>query len=49
MALEEIEGPGKYLGALVVANPASSDDRREGDNHIRGIKNTLRSAGRVVL
>lgn len=43
MALEDIEGPGKYLGSLNQANPASGDDRREGDNHIRGVKNTLRN------
>lgn len=43
MALEDIEGAGKYLGALNPANPASGDDRREGDNHIRGVKNTLRN------
>lgn len=41
MALEDIEGAGKYLGSLNSANPASSDDRREGDNHLRGIKNTI--------
>lgn len=43
MALEDIEGAGKFLGSLNPANPESTDDKREGDNHIRGVKNTLRN------
>jgi hypothetical protein len=41
MALEDIEGAGRYLGSLNRANPETSDDRREDNNHIRGVKNTL--------
>lgn len=43
MALEDLTGAGKFLGSLVVTNPVASDDRREGDDHIRGIKNVLRN------
>jgi hypothetical protein len=43
MPLEDIEGAGKYLGSLNQSNPLSSDEKREGDNHIRGIKNCLRN------
>lgn len=42
MALEDLTGA-KYLDSLVVGNPVSTDDRREGDDHIRGIKNVLRN------
>ena len=43
MALEDLNGSGKFITSLVPANPLSSDDRREGDDHIRGIKNVLRN------
>jgi hypothetical protein len=43
MALENLVGTDKYLGALVISNPVATDDRREGDDHIRGIKNTLKN------
>jgi hypothetical protein len=41
MALEDLTGSDKFITSLVPANPAGGDDRREGDNHIRGIKNVL--------
>jgi hypothetical protein len=41
MALEDLTGSDKFITDLVPANPAGGDDRREGDNHIRGIKNVL--------
>lgn len=41
MALEDLTGPNKFITALVNTNPLSADDRREGDDHIRGIKNVL--------
>lgn len=41
MALEDLTGPNKFIANLVVTNPLASDDRREGDDHIRGIKNVL--------
>jgi hypothetical protein len=44
MALEDLTGPAKFLDALVIGNPVSNDDRREGDDHIRGIKNVLRNS-----
>ena len=43
MALEDLTGSGKFITSLVPANPSSNDDRREGDDHIRGIKNVLRN------
>jgi hypothetical protein len=43
MALEDLSGPSKFITALVPGNPTSADDRREGDDHIRGIKNVLRN------
>lgn len=41
MALEDLTGPAVFITALVPANPGSADDRREGDDHIRGTKNVL--------
>lgn len=41
MSLENLVGPDKFLSALVPANPTGGDDKREGDDHIRGIKNVL--------
>jgi hypothetical protein len=41
MALEDLTGTNKYIANLVNTNPLSADDRREGDDHIRGIKNVL--------
>lgn len=43
MALEDLTGPSKFIDALVAANPGSADDRREGDDHIRGVKNVLKN------
>lgn len=43
MALENLVGADKYLSALVPANPVGADDKREGDDHVRGIKNTLKN------
>ena len=43
MALEDLTGSSKFITSLVPANPLSSDDRREGDDHIRGVKNVLRN------
>jgi hypothetical protein len=41
MALEDLTGGAKFIDALVAGNPVSNDDRREGDDHIRGLKNVL--------
>jgi len=41
MALENIEGAGVVISALNRTNPTATDDRSEGDNHMRGIKNTI--------
>ena len=41
MALEDLTGT-KYLDSLVSANPVPGDDRIEGDDHLRGVKNTLK-------
>ena len=42
MALEDLTGT-KYIDSLNTANPAASDDVAEGDDHIRGIKNVLKT------
>ena len=36
-----VENPGVYIDTLDDSYPATTDDIVEGDNHIRGIKNTL--------
>lgn len=41
MPLENLTGPSVYLNALVNTNPAGTDTRREGDQHIQGVKNVL--------
>ena len=43
MALEDLTGADKFIANLNPANPVGSDDKRDGDNHIRGIKNVLRN------
>ena len=43
MALEDLTGADKFISNLVPTNPVGSDDKRDGDNHIRGIKNVLRN------
>jgi hypothetical protein len=43
MALENLVGTDKYIANLVPGNPSGGDDKREGDDHIRGIKNVLRN------
>jgi hypothetical protein len=42
MALEDLTGT-KYLDDLVATNPAAGDDVSESDDHIRGIKNVLKT------
>jgi len=42
MALEDLTGT-KYLDDLVATNPAAGDNVSEGDDHIRGIKNVLKT------
>ena len=42
MALEDLTGT-KYLDDLNSSNPAAGDDVSEGDDHIRGIKNVLKT------
>jgi Chaperone of endosialidase len=41
MALEDLTGPDKFITALVETNPEYQDDRRQGDDHLRGVKNVL--------
>lgn len=43
MALEDLTGADKFISNLIPGNPVGSDDTRDGDNHIRGIKNVLRN------
>lgn len=43
MALEDLTGADKFIANLNPANPVGSDDKRDGDNHIRGIKNVLKN------
>ena len=42
MALEDLTGT-KYLDDLDASNPAAGDNVSEGDDHIRGIKNVLKT------
>lgn len=43
MALEDLTGT-KYINSLVVTNPdGATDPKSQGDDHIRGIKNTLKN------
>ena len=42
MALEDLTGT-KYLDDLVATNPTVGDNVSEGDDHIRGIKNVLKT------
>jgi len=42
MALEDLTGT-KYLNDLVATNPTVGDNVSEGDDHIRGIKNVLKT------
>ena len=41
MALEDLVGPDKFIEALVISNPTDLDAVNQGDDHIRGVKNTL--------
>ena len=41
MALEDLVGPDKFIANLVNSNPTGTDVKAEGDDHIRGVKNTL--------
>ena len=42
MALEDLTGT-KYIDSLNSSNPAAGDNVSEGDDHIRGIKNVLKT------
>ena len=42
MALEDLTGT-KYIDDLNSSNPAAGDNVSEGDDHIRGIKNVLKT------
>lgn len=42
MSLEDLTGA-KYIDSLNEANPAAGDNVSEGDDHIRGIKNTIKN------
>lgn len=44
MALENLVGSDKFITALVAGNPTGGDDKREGDDHLRGIKNVLKNS-----
>lgn len=41
MALENLVGPDIYIDNLVRTNPAIDDPVSQGDDHLRGIKNSL--------
>lgn len=44
MSLESLTGSSVYIDSLVVTNPVgASDPKGEGDDHLRGIKNTLKN------
>jgi hypothetical protein len=44
MALENLVGADKFISALVPTNPTGGDDKREGDDHLRGVKNVLKNS-----
>ena len=41
MALESLTGPSVYINSLVNTNPTATDNKSEGDDHLRGIKNVI--------
>lgn len=41
MALEDLTGSSKYISHLNNANPTGADNKSQGDDHIRGVKNVL--------
>lgn len=41
MGLEDLTGGSKFIDDLVNTNPAAGDQKSEGDDHIRGVKNVL--------
>lgn len=41
MALENLTGTLKFVDALINTNPAGTDPKNQGDDHLRGIKNVL--------
>jgi hypothetical protein len=43
MPLEDIESAGKYVSDLNPLWPLGTDEKRQGDNHIRGIKNVIQN------
>lgn len=44
MSLEDLTGSSKYISDLVETNPdGATDPKSQGDDHIRGIKNTLKN------
>ncbi len=48
MALESLTGSAVFIDSLVVTNPLITDQKLQGDDHIRGIKQTLRNTFRNV-
>ena len=45
MALEDLVGVDKFIDDLVSSNPVgSTDEKKDGDDHIRGIKNVLKNS-----
>lgn len=41
MGLEDLTGGSKFIDDLVNTNPTAGDQKSEGDDHIRGVKNVL--------
>lgn len=44
MALESLNGVDKFIDDLVTSNPAGTDVKNQGDDHLRGIKNVLKNS-----
>ena len=44
MALENLNGTGKFIDSLVSTNPAGTDAKSQGDDHLRGIKNVVKNS-----
>jgi hypothetical protein len=43
MALEDLTGGSKFIDSLNASNPAGSDSKSTADDHLRGIKNTIKN------
>lgn len=43
MGLEDLTGGSKYISDLTETNPTATDNKSQGDDHIRGLKNVIKN------